>query len=392
MTHASKSRLFSALTLTMCLGPCTLSAETSDPPTVETRTTKPVKKTLDGNKIIDKTIHASAANSNGASAGMALVSDGNGGAEWSSINYNDLANAPANLATTTYVDAQIASTNASLANTNAALAGANATIATLVAQLKLFDPNNCGGTGIVCSNSHVVVPVCSGGVCTSPCVNGYADCNGNKQTDGCETNLTSDLSNCGACGHACPSANGTPSCTTGACSIVCNPNFTNCNGSCVNRQTDASNCGTCGNACPSPPSNGSATCSSGTCGITCNTNFVVCNGFNCVNTSNDTSNCGSCGHVCPTGASCTAGVCTCPTGQSNCTTLCANLSNDTSNCGTCGHVCPTGATCASGVCTCPTGDVLCGTTCANLSNDPAHCGNCATVCPMGHACSNGVCQ
>jgi hypothetical protein len=44
------------------------------------------------------------------------------------------------------------------------------------------------------------------------CSAGTADCNG-IASDGCETDLTSDFANCGACGTSC----GTASCTAGAC-------------------------------------------------------------------------------------------------------------------------------------------------------------------------------
>ena len=39
------------------------------------------------------------------------------------------------------------------------------------------------------------------------CTGGFADCNGNKQIDGCEVNTTTDHSNCGACGAACSNSN-----------------------------------------------------------------------------------------------------------------------------------------------------------------------------------------
>jgi hypothetical protein len=40
-------------------------------------------------------------------------------------------------------------------------------------------------------------------VCNGTCNAGYADCNGNKQSDGCEINVTNDHNNCGTCGHVC---------------------------------------------------------------------------------------------------------------------------------------------------------------------------------------------
>lgn len=76
------------------------------------------------------------------------------------------------------------------------------------------DPNNCGACGTVCSSSHVATVTCGGGVCNGTCASGYADCNANKQTDGCEINILSDVNNCGACGIAC---NPGWSCVIGTC-------------------------------------------------------------------------------------------------------------------------------------------------------------------------------
>jgi len=75
------------------------------------------------------------------------------------------------------------------------------------------DASNCGGCGVVCSSNHIA-PSCGGGLCNGTCAPGWADCNGNKQTDGCETNTNSDNRNCGACGIACT---GTQVCTNGQC-------------------------------------------------------------------------------------------------------------------------------------------------------------------------------
>ena len=74
------------------------------------------------------------------------------------------------------------------------------------------DVKNCGGCQTVCSTNHVA-QACGAGVCNGACVDGYGDCNGNKQSDGCEVNIkTNDLNNCGGCGVVC---NGT--CTNGVC-------------------------------------------------------------------------------------------------------------------------------------------------------------------------------
>ncbi len=65
------------------------------------------------------------------------------------------------------------------------------------------DPNNCGGCGMACSNLHIVTPACTAKMCSGKCATGWADCNANKGSDGCEVDLTSDKKNCNACGQAC---------------------------------------------------------------------------------------------------------------------------------------------------------------------------------------------
>ena len=62
------------------------------------------------------------------------------------------------------------------------------------------------GTECRLPNGH---GVCQGGVCGAPaCLPGYGDCDG-AAANGCEQDLTTDVSNCGACGNACA-----PSCET----------------------------------------------------------------------------------------------------------------------------------------------------------------------------------
>ncbi len=84
-----------------------------------------------------------------------------------------------------------------------------------------------------------------------------------------------------ACG---PYVNAVAACAIGACGMVCNAGFADCNlmdsDGCEASLDATTSCGTCGHVCP-VPSNGTATCSSGTCGVMCNAGFMP-SGTSCV--------------------------------------------------------------------------------------------------------------
>ncbi len=58
------------------------------------------------------------------------------------------------------------------------------------------------------------------------CAAGFADCDIDP-ANGCETNITNSVTDCGRCGATCPAAvaNSTSACRMGACTIVCNRGF-----------------------------------------------------------------------------------------------------------------------------------------------------------------------
>ena len=59
------------------------------------------------------------------------------------------------------------------------------------------DPSNCGACGVRCNGA------CAANTClTDQCEAGYSDCN-DDAADGCEAALESDVDNCGACSHPC---------------------------------------------------------------------------------------------------------------------------------------------------------------------------------------------
>jgi hypothetical protein len=140
-------------------------------------------------------------------------------------------------------------------------------------QVDCLEDSDCDathGTAYVCNDHRCVMPVactlcvfehaqssCVHGECTrGDCDEGYVDLNGDSQ-DGCEysctlsgaadvcngvdddcdghvdedTDLQSDPSNCGACGHHCPSApHADPTCASGECRLSCHDGWHDNNG------------------------------------------------------------------------------------------------------------------------------------------------------------------
>src|SRR5581483_8858313 len=88
-------------------------------------------------------------------------------------------------------------------------------------EVNLDTTSNCGGCGIVCSSNNITA-ACPSGVCNGACNAGFSDCNGNKQTDGCERATSNDPNNCGGCGVVCSLNNmATDTCAGGVCNGTC---------------------------------------------------------------------------------------------------------------------------------------------------------------------------
>jgi hypothetical protein len=219
------------------------------------------------------------------------------------------------------------------------------------------DVHDCGTCGHDCTGlPHVsgATSCTTAGACSFPasaCAPGWADCDGNPD-NGCEQDITTPAS-CGACGNVCPADD--PVCGGGACVTGC-PAATPepCGGTCVNTASDPGDCDGCGHVCPAVP-NGQPTCASSTCGFTCNSGFSGCPTSaptSCVDEATDPTNCGACGKSCPGPTSgsgqpaCAAGACT--------------------------------LDCSAGLTACPTAAP---TECANTTDDTTNCGGCGDVCP-----------
>ena len=120
------------------------------------------------------------------------------------------------------------------------------------------DPANCGSCGTSCPTVANAAAVCAVGNCDVVCLEGHGDCNGDLRHpggDGCEVTFATDPLNCGFCGNVCTAPNGVPSCVDGECGLAaCMPGFGDCdlsafNGCETNITNDPANCGACGNVC-----------------------------------------------------------------------------------------------------------------------------------------------
>lgn len=143
------------------------------------------------------------------------------------------------------------------------------------------DPLNCNSCGNECS-SKKGTPSCVNGTCQITCNLGFEDCN-MINSDGCETNVNTDIVNCGACGTICSSNNAQPVCSSGTCIPVCNNGFADCDGLSVtgceaNILNSVLNCGICGRQCQTNNLTLSNLCVGGFCKPNCLPGFADCDG------------------------------------------------------------------------------------------------------------------
>jgi hypothetical protein len=266
------------------------------------------------------------------------------------------------------------------------------------------DAAHCSACDAPCNLPHATA-TCNGGTCAvSACTAPYADCDGDP-SNGCETNTSTDPTNCNGCGLTCVAVNGTPACVAAACQITCATGFADCdndrsNGCEKKIDSDATNCGACGKVCDA--GNGTPRCNMGVCGVSdCPAGFGDCDGDpknGCeVNLAGDPLNCNVCGSACEKAnnqPSCVAGACkigTCDANHADCDNDPKNgcetsIVSDPSNCGACGKTCSvTNGTskceakqCKVNTCTAPWADCDAnGTDCeTNTSTNGSNCGGC----------------
>jgi hypothetical protein len=241
------------------------------------------------------------------------------------------------------------------------------------------DVLNCGACGAPCGQPAHGTPKCEASKCdVATCDAGYDNCNGDP-ADGCEAYLPSDVEHCGACSIDCTDKNvfqfphASPACAGSACTIgKCDAGWAHCIGDVMNGcetdlTTDINNCGKCSNIC-GKVKQGDGSCSNGLCVIdSCNAGYQDCDGDvanGCEKyVKDDVDNCGACNVQCAklpnAAADCAEGVCglgTCDPGFANCDndpkTGCEkDVLSDPQNCGGCGITCGSGV-CQNGACTC----------------------------------------
>lgn len=257
--------------------------------------------------------------------------------------------------------------------------------------------------------------ITAAGCAISMCSPGWGNCN-SQVPDGCETDIASNLANCGSCGVVCPTQpNMTSSCSLGVCSFgTCLPGWGDCNsflpdGCEMNLDSSPSNCGACGVICTS------GICSNGTClqtqGSACSTDNQCVSGF-CSDGVCCEARCGSTCEACnqsgrvgfcdpiPNGADpgneCTAqSVSTCGTnGMCSGSRSCAFYPNGTiSSAALCsGSTLTLASTCNGIGASMPGGSTSCAPyVCNGISSCKTFCSINAD-CVSGYACQGGVCK
>ena len=259
--------------------------------------------------------------------------------------------------------------------------------------------NKCGGSGSTESR-------CVGSNCV--CVDSnHENCDGNW-SNGCETNILTNINNCGKCGNQCgPNME----CENGEC--VCDVNYENCDPDIPGCETflgDSDNCGGCGDKCI----NGICKYINGKYQCEC---YYGVNGYygNCDNSwtngcetnlfDND-NNCGECGKVCGglglESSECSGLTCVCENSSyANCdndwSNGCeTNILTDKNNCGKCGNQCGPNMHCENRECVCDANWEDCNGNSSDgcevyLLNNEKHCGSCDNECADNQVCVNGSC-
>jgi hypothetical protein len=277
------------------------------------------------------------------------------------------------------------------------------------------DPYHCGGCDNACEIPHATAQCVEGDCRVEGCAPGFADCDDDGRS--CETS-TETLSDCGACGRACPELpHAVVACERDACGIDhCQAGFADCDGElengCEQRLDTLAHCGACDRRC-AKASCGGGTCTAVDCSdqpgrADCDRDEKSCE----VDLSSDLGHCGGCDSFCRFAAeidphaqlACEAGECRagCEEGWGDCNgdyaDGCEQRLNTLSNCGACRQACEVASaagSCESGRCLierCEGERADCdgdGRSCETELDSPLACGACGAVCDLEHA--NQIC-
>lgn len=264
-----------------------------------------------------------------------------------------------------------------------------------------------------CPSANGATVDCLAGSCVLMCEGGRADCD-EVYANGCEVDISTDLTHCGSCGTSCDVAGATEMCLGGECIFECIPGRGDCDGlaatGCEASLNGPGSCGGCGTMCVE----GTPLCNdnmdgSFSCVMNCGA-LTECEG-SCLDTATQPENCGGCGIVCDEPdrslRTCAGSVCdfSCEDGFGNCNGDAADgcevaVSNTVTDCGSCGNVCEGGNAawaCEASACvpSCNTGFDNCNSDIsdgceAELASDSANCGGCNMACDG--MCVDGVCD
>ncbi len=261
----------------------------------------------------------------------------------------------------------------------------------------------------------------SGACVIGSCHAGFANCDTgdfNEQATGCEINILSDITNCGACGNDCSQNGPNWQCIQGVCcESQCAPGTLNCTAcgqdTTCETQVGVDNCGSCGNICSFPHADPQCNPNAGVpggyeCGFFCQAPYADCDTLavtGCETNLGDNVNaCGNCKTVCNS----TNGTPTCTGGNcgiqcvvvggvlygncdSNLGNGCETPLNTIQNCGTCGNACnpanANGPICTVAGCSytsCQAGFKDCDGNkvngCETALNTATDCGDCGVPC------------
>ncbi len=165
---------------------------------------------------------------------------------------------------------------------------------------------NCGGCDADCTDLFPqAIEGCVDSRCTiASCASGFSDCDRRAET-GCEADIRVDESHCGACGRVCNLANAISECLSSSCTIVdCRSGYADCdgvtaNGCEANLNSSSTHCGGCDQTCSIPGA--TAVCTFGECELSrCTLGLLDCSAtsIGCETDGTRVGNCGACGESC----------------------------------------------------------------------------------------------